>query len=204
MVSTQATLNAQQEKAVAGATGGEGITLIQGPPGTGKTHCALRIITKWLEQRKAELLNVVRQRRERVAQLEGARVRLSPLAEASRSRALAVVRRCVGGCMPNGPCTRGCTSHTDLGVCTWGRLQFADAKEAHILVTGYSNVAVDNIFLGLRAMGVAALRVRSAGGALVGTNELAAVPGTIQYELSRHQKTHLAASLRSQRKMEQV
>lgn len=81
---------------------------------------------------------------------------------------------------------------------------FAEAKEAHILVTGYSNVAVDNIFLGLRAMGVAALRVRSAGGALVGTNELAAVPGTIQYELSRHQKTHLAASLRSQRKTDQA
>jgi hypothetical protein len=103
----------------------------------------------------------------------------------------------------NRPCTGGCVpSHTDLGLCTWGRL--TDAKEAHILVTGYSNVAVDNIFLGLRAMGVAALRVRSAGGALVGTNELAAVPGTIQFELSRHQKTHLAASLRSQKKMEQV
>jgi hypothetical protein len=103
----------------------------------------------------------------------------------------------------NRPCTGGCIpSHTDLGLCTWGRL--TDAKEAHILVTGYSNVAVDNIFLGLRAMGVAALRVRSAGGALVGTNELAAVPGTIQFELSRHQKTHLAASLRSQKKMEQV
>jgi superfamily II DNA or RNA helicase len=68
----QATLNGQQEKAVAGATGGKGITLIQGPPGTGKTHCALRIITKWLQQRKAELLNVIEQRRERVAQLEGA------------------------------------------------------------------------------------------------------------------------------------
>ena len=78
------------------------------------------------------------------------------------------------------------------------------AKEAHILVTGYSNVAVDNIFLGLRAMGVNALRVRSAGGALVGTNELASVPGTIQYELSRHQKTHLAASLRQQKKLEQA
>lgn len=65
-----------------GATGGEGITLIQGPPGTGKTHCALRIITKWLEQRKAELLNVVKQRRERVAQVEGALVRLTLTASA--------------------------------------------------------------------------------------------------------------------------
>ena len=77
--SAKATLNSQQEKAVAGATaGGAGITLIQGPPGTGKTHCALRIIMVWLEKRRNELRHIAKQRRERVTKVEGTRTLLPP------------------------------------------------------------------------------------------------------------------------------
>ena len=147
--SADAGLNASQRQAWRAATDtGRPLTLIQGPPGTGKTHTCVAIVRRWLEQTTDPSSPATVGVPEPVG-------RCALLAELQAEQTAQDGR----------PSKRARHAYED----EWGgpagesadELPSEDVepeKRCRILVTGFSNVAIDNLASGLLRHGVRVVR----------------------------------------------
>ncbi|KAK3281669.1 hypothetical protein CYMTET_10548, partial [Cymbomonas tetramitiformis] len=113
-----------------------------------------------------------------------------------------------------GPPGTGKTTSALRIIIMWLHSTAQHAGTPNILVTGFSNVAVDNIWSGLRERDINALRVRGSGGAVCGATTVAGadasvrggvqLDGTIQHAVMNHPKTATAAMLRHNKRSEEA
>ena len=154
-------LNASQREAWRAATDDSSpLTLIQGPPGTGKTHTCIAIVRRWLEQtaQTPSPPDPEPEPRSRSRSRSGSGAAGSVQRKRAR-HAYADAWDCEGPSDASDDELRGTVADGAGGEAEEeGEAEVEEPKRCCILVTGFSNVAIDNLAAGLLRLGVRVVR----------------------------------------------